>query len=151
MKKHSPTGKRQYCRLVLKFGSGLFLLFFTLFSAATPLIAQLGSAAFLLLVMCLAPLAPEAQNDNTPLPEQSEAVYCQINENTSCTERVFSGNLQLQHVKQIHSAEIGSWLEKQLSFQIKSPQTTPKNQTFKPEIWRNRCLPVRAGPVVSYI
>ena len=151
LKKHSVTGKNKFCRFILKFGSGLFLLFFTLFSAATPLIAQLGSAIFLLLVMCLAPLAPEVQSDNGSTPEQSEAVYSQIDENTPCCEIVFSRNLRQQHIKQISSADSERLPEKKLLFQIKSPQTAYNEQKVKPEEWRKRCQPVRAGPMVSYI
>lgn len=67
------SGKKNTCRFALKTGSVIFLLFFTLAAPLAPLIAQIGSAAFIFLVMVLSPLMNNAQpaaGDLATLPEQ---------------------------------------------------------------------------------
>ena len=151
MKKASTSGKNQYCRFFLKFGSGLFILFFTLFAAATPLIAQLGSAAFLFLVVCLSPLTSEQQLSEREQQDPPEAVYCQIDETNAAREIVFSRSQRLQLMPQINAADSANLLEKKLLLQTESLHTAFTNQPIKPEKWRKRCQPVRAGPVFKYI
>lgn len=53
LKNTTPSAWNNACRVILKLGSGLFLCFFMIFAPAAPLIAQLGSAFFLFMVMLL--------------------------------------------------------------------------------------------------
>ena len=58
----------KYCRLAVKTGSALFLLFFLVAAQAAPLLTQLGSALFIFFVLLFSRQAP-MQEPMPPLPE----------------------------------------------------------------------------------
>ncbi|MBR2357292.1 MAG: hypothetical protein IKA65_04625 [Lentisphaeria bacterium] len=146
MKKHFPTGSAKYCRMFLKVGSGLFLLFFTLFAPAAPIIAQFGSMMFLLLIFCLSPFLPEKSHTaQVAAPENDQAYYWHIANDTAAAATV------LQHPQKQSSGYSISPAITVVPGQTALAQhrSRPQNYTFfveKPETWRMRCQPMRAGP-----
>lgn len=136
--------------MFLKFGSGLFLLFFALFAPATPIIAQFGSMMFLLLVFCLSPFLPEKPHSaQVAAPENDQAYYWHIEDD------IAAGKLVRQRPQQQVFQPIGSSTainmpeQKTLEPHLFSP-AKPDFFIGKPEKWRIICQPMRAGPLTFF-
>ena len=131
--------------MFLKVGSGLFLLFFTLFAPAAPIIAQFGSMMFLLLIFCLSPFLPE-KSHTAPIeaPDHDPAYYWHISEDTPLDRT------ELQQQQQpLGQASTPAETDMPAEMLFGQHRSRPKKYTFfveKPETWRMRCQPMRAGP-----
>ena len=152
MKDSKSSLKKEFCRLFLQLGSGVFLLFFTCFSVALPGIVQIGSAVFLFLVIVFSPSVQSAAKSDieqyTPGNEPS-AQYL-IQEQLDCEYDLILPDARRQR----NSQQL--WQTAYLTFyttQI-SPAASWQIKLFdilrsdKPEKWRNSCQPVRAGPPI---
>lgn len=70
----------RYCRLFMKLGSGVFLLFFMIAAPAAPVIAQWGSAAFIFLLLLLSPFVSNSAKQTAALPEAPSPICQQLDD-----------------------------------------------------------------------
>ncbi len=91
LKLNRASKEKGQCRFALKTGSVIFLLFFTLIAPLAPLVAQVGSALFILLVMVLSPfINVHQQPTEQPLPDPFPAAEMQTAElDSTVSEFVF--------------------------------------------------------------
>ena len=152
MKKHSPSGLNAYCRLFLKLGSGLFLLFFACVSPIAPVLAQAGSAIFIFLLIILSPFVPDKSNlAENPLPDEPASAYNQIENDSPERQLVIQ---QRDHQQSFYS-------QTTLAAEKNFEKSLPETQRFsikiiaytlqKPEKWQSSCQPVRAGPTAPAV
>ena len=133
--------------MFLKFGSGLFLLFFALFAPAAPVIAQFGSMFFLLLIICLSPFLPAPSNTAAEAaPDSEQAYYWQITDDTAADMIELQAPRRLAF--QLHRSP-AAWIAPE-RYSLELHYSFPKNLNKipeKPEKWRICCQPMRAGPL----
>lgn len=156
MHKSPSSVKDLLCRIALKSGSLLFVLFLTFFMPAAPVIAQIGSALFIFFVMVLSPLLPQ-----TTVPEKAEeknlSVLQQPNTLLAASDDLALLTIetadQINRSRKYHlAAEIGK-----LHNAVKSAPPAAVEQLhqlpYPPGSWFNiyRCssLPVRGDPRIA--
>ena len=150
MKNTIPSTVKRLCQLSLKFGSAVFLLFFTIFSPAAPAIAQIGSAVFILLLIILSPFTGEkAKVILSPETEEAQRIYCQLDNDQIGQESVMLQSSSQQSIKlPILPAETPA------AAKIPQLQHIPPGIILylekKTEQYYTICQPVRAGPATFF-
>ena len=152
LQKSEQKNRKNNCRLALKSGSAVFLLFFTVFSAAAPAATQIASVLFLFFIAVFSPLLPGNIDHEAVLSprEYAETPEIQSAEATQLREIIF-----VQYHDELRTGnppvKISKLLTQPSSVQppvaevkiFAPPETLHNNYFIK---YRGCCLPVRAGP-----
>ena len=152
MHKIGQKNRKNNCRLVLKSGSAVFLLFFTVFSAAAPAASQIASVLFLFFIAVFSQLLP-GNIDHAPQTSVQDCVEIaeiESAEDTRLREIIFiqypdelrTGNPPVKISKVI--TQPSSVQPPVAEVKISSPPEILHNNYFIK--YRRCCLPVRAGP-----
>ena len=152
MKKFITSDKFINSRFALKTGSMLFLLFFAFFSLAAPLVAQIGSALFILGGMLLAPFVHQeslAQDELPPPPEQAcYANAWEANDLPDAALKPVSKRLQQKkHVIDRNPVADQALQCRTLQIPVRtSPRVALLNIALPQKLHHTLACPVRAGP-----